>query len=88
MICRKMLMNVAVDKGAKEGKSFWEYIKYLQENHCTPPNSDDWIKHIKDKGNELNHQIAFASEDDAQNLIRFCWSLLYFLYEMAGSSNP
>ena len=32
MACRKLLMNIAVSKGAEENKNFQSYVDYLQKN--------------------------------------------------------
>jgi len=32
LLCRKLLMHVAVDKDDKEGKNFTDYIDYLKKN--------------------------------------------------------
>jgi hypothetical protein len=37
LICRKILMHVAVDKGAKEGESFAAYIDYLESKEYITP---------------------------------------------------
>jgi len=31
LTCRKLLMHLAVEKGAPEGKSFLEYVEYLSD---------------------------------------------------------
>ncbi len=38
LLCRKMLMNIAVQEGAKEGKRFVEYVSYLSDSGYIPPN--------------------------------------------------
>ena len=32
LLCRKMLMNIAVSQGAKEGLKFIDYVNYLSDN--------------------------------------------------------
>lgn len=81
MCCRKLLMNIAVSKGDKEGKRFVQYVEYLDINHYTPPNSEEWVKHIKDQGNEANHEIKMKEREDAEELITFLEMLLKFDYE-------
>jgi len=81
MACRKILMHIAVDKGAEEGKHFIEYVQYLSDNHYVPPGGKDWVDHIRNKGNEANHEIAMMSKDDALDLITFSEMLLKFIYE-------
>lgn len=37
-MCRKILMHVAVQKGEKEGRSFSDYLSYLEtQGYVTPP---------------------------------------------------
>src|SRR5690606_15430527 len=71
LCCRKLLMNLAVSKGAPEGKSFVEYIDYLKQNHWVPPDSDDWVDHIRTAGNEATHKIAVKTANDSEELIGF-----------------
>jgi hypothetical protein len=65
MLCRKMLMNIAVQEEAKEGLTFVQYIKYLEDNHYFSPKSKDFVTYIKDLGNEANHEIAPKTQADA-----------------------
>lgn len=81
LLCRKMLMNIAVTQGAKEGLKFIEYVIYLSDNGYTPPNGKHWVDHIRKKGNEATHEIAIMEEDDAKELIVFIEMLLRFIYE-------
>ena len=37
LLCRKLLMHVAVDKGAKEGDAFAAYLTYLQQQGYITP---------------------------------------------------
>ena len=57
MLCRKILMHVAVSLGAKLNQSFKEYVDYLDREGYTPPKGKDWVDDIRDKGNEANHEI-------------------------------
>lgn len=81
LACRKLLMHIAVSQGAKEGLSFAQYVDYLDENHFTPPNSKDWVDHIRKKGNEANHEIVMMKKNDAEELLEFIHMILTFLYE-------
>jgi len=84
MASRKLLMNIAVDKGAAEGLKYIEYVDYLDENHYMPPDSREWVDHIRDKGNEANHEIKIMEQKDAKELINFIEMLLKFIYEFPG----
>ncbi len=81
LTCRKILMNVAVDKGAPSGKRFIEYVNYLDKNNYLSVSGRDWVDHIRTKGNEANHEIHLMSEDDAKELIVFTEMLLKLVYE-------
>ncbi len=82
MLCRKMLMNIAVKEGAEEGLVFVQYIKYLEDNHYFSPKSKDFVTYIKDLGNEANHEIAPKTQADAQAAIEFVRALLSHNYEL------
>jgi len=81
LACRKLLMNIAVQQGAEEGKRFLEYVEYLADKGYVPPNGKIWVDHIRKKGNEATHEIALMSKDDALDLITFIEMLLKFIYE-------
>lgn len=81
LCCRKLLMNIAVAKGAKEGETFISYVKYLSDNHFVPPDASDWVDHIRKKGNEATHEIAIMAPDDAKDLITFIEMLLKVIFE-------
>jgi hypothetical protein len=81
MCCRKPLMNVAVDQDADENKRFAYYVDYLADQGYLPPNGKKWAGHIKDKGNEANHEIPIMGPEDAKELIEFSEMMLKFIYE-------
>lgn len=81
LLCRKMLMNIAVQQGAAEGLKFIEYVNFIAEKGYVPPNGKHWVDHIRKKGNEATHEIAVMGEQDAKELISFIEMLLRFIYE-------
>ncbi|NQT22063.1 MAG: DUF4145 domain-containing protein [Candidatus Omnitrophica bacterium] len=81
MCSRKLLMNIAVSKEAKEGLSFAEYVEYLSEKGYVPPDGKEYLTHVKDMGNEANHKIAIAKKEDAEDLIDFLGMVLQFNYK-------
>ena len=84
MSCRKMLMNIAVTKGAEEKLTFAQYVKYLADKGYVPPDNKKWVEHIREKGNEANHEINSMSKEDAEDLINFLEMLLKLIYEFSG----
>ncbi len=81
LCCRKLLMHIAVAKGAPVGQTFASYVDYLSANHHISPDAKDWVDHIRSKGNEATHEIVIVSRDDAQDLLAFCEMLLKTIFE-------
>jgi DNA-directed RNA polymerase subunit RPC12/RpoP len=81
LCCRKLLMHIAVNKGAKPGDNFLAYVQFLAENHYIPPDAREWVDHIRQKGNEANHEIKIMSKEDAENLVSFVEMLLKIIFE-------
>ena len=88
LTCRKLLMHIAVEKGAPTGKSFLEYVDYLAQKNYVPPDGKGWVDYIRTKGNEANHEIKIMSKDDASDLIMFLEMLLKFIYEFPSKVKP
>ncbi len=84
LLCRKILMHIAVKEGADEGKNFLHYVNYLADQGYVPPNGRDWVDHIRKKGNEANHEIVIMGREDARDLLIFVEMLLKFIYEFPG----
>jgi len=81
LLCRKLLMNIAVSLGAKAGEPFASYVEYLASAGYVPPNGKAWVDHIRKKGNEATHEIVIMQQHDAQDLLLFSEMLLKFIYE-------
>ena len=82
---RKLLMNIAVSKGAEEGNKFINYVNFLSDKNYIPPDGEDWVDHIRKKGNEATHEISIMKREDATELITFIEMLLKFIYEFPAS---
>lgn len=82
---RKLLMNIAVSKGAKEGDTFAEYVDYLCKKGFVPPDGKKWVDHIRQKGNEATHEIKIMDRQNAADLITFIEMLLKFIYEFPAA---
>lgn len=87
LMCRKLLMNIAVEIGADENLKFIQYVDFLVEQNFTPPNSKDWIDHIRTEGNRATHEIEEISQERCQNLITFAEMILIFSYEFPQKIN-
>src|SRR5688572_28599878 len=76
--------SLSASQGAKEGKTFVDYVNYLNDKNYIPPKSRDWVDAIRKLGNEANHSIEFKSPEDARLILTFTEMLLKFIYEMPG----
>ena len=74
-------MNLAVQHGADPGKTFADYITFLDSKGYVPPNGKDWIDRIRTKGNEATHEIRLIEKNEATQILKFTEMLLKFAYE-------
>ena len=88
LLCRKILMNIAVSQEAKKGLKFIQYVEFLSENHFIPPNGKQWVEYIREKGNEATHEISVMTPDDSEKTLIFTSMLLKFVYEFSELLPP
>ena len=81
LLCRKLLMHIAVDLGAKENESFSEYVKFLDEQHYVSPRSHNWVDEIRKIGNKANHKLDMNTKEEAEKDLIFCEMILKSNYE-------
>ncbi len=87
LICRKILMHVAADKGAEEGKSFAAYLTYLEEQGYVTPPMKGWVDLIRQHGNKSTHKLNSPEKERAQSTVMFTAELLRLVYEMEFMAN-
>ena len=79
-MCRKILMNVAVEKGAEKGLGFTSYVDYLiKHNYVTTMMK--WVDQIRKNGNEAAHEIHAPDSERADITFRFTMLFLRNVYE-------
>lgn len=82
LICRKILMYVAVEKGAKEGESFAFYLDHIEKvGYITPP-MKTWVNLIRKHGNIAAHILEKPDRSRAESTLMFTAELLRIVYEM------
>lgn len=74
-MCRKILMHVAVDKGCDEGKSFGEYIDYIESEYITPI-MKPWVDLIRRHGNSSTHELVPPDVKRSESTLMFTAELL------------
>lgn len=82
MACRKLLMNIAVAKGAGKNKGFVYYVDYLAESGHVPIEVKPLLAHIRAKGNDANHEIRLMRMPDALQILCFTEMLLTVIYQV------
>jgi hypothetical protein len=88
MLCRKLLMHVAVTHGlpAKDSKdrapNFVQCVDHLAAEGVITKRMQPWIDRIREIGNEANHEIAPVDKDAAIDVATFTQKLLELAYEM------
>lgn len=78
---RKVLMKIAISRGAKEGQNFIDYVEFISEKGFVAEGGKKWVDRIKTKGSEATHEITIMGKKDAEELIDFIEMLLRFIYE-------
>ncbi|WP_179255692.1 DUF4145 domain-containing protein [Streptomyces sp. SS07] len=82
VMCRKILMHVAVDKGAESGKAFAFYLSYLSDKGYVTPPMRPWVDEIRKNGNVAVHEIPATDPKRALGTLIFTEQLLRMVYMM------
>lgn len=83
VMCRKILMHVAVDAaGSEPGATFQEYIRQLDEAGYIGLRLRSKVEQVKDRGNVANHELPASSEAEALTTLRITEHLLRGVYEI------
>lgn len=88
LLCRKILMNLAVRHGAKEKLTFEDYVDFLDQDHWVPPNGRAWVDQIRKQGNEATHQLSQKTKQEAEQMLTFVEMLLRFSFEFPSMVAP
>lgn len=81
LVCRKILMYVAHDKGAAPNLKFVQYLDYLKDSGYVTPPMEPWVQAIKDHGNEATHELPHVEQQRAESTLSFVTQLLRVMYE-------
>ena len=81
MLARKLLMQVAVDKGAPKDKSFLEYIDWIQDSDWNTLGLRKGLDRIRKKGNKANHEVSIIPQEEAAEIFAVLEVFLRLVYE-------
>lgn len=82
MMCRKMIMNLVVDHGAKEGRRYGEYVGWFAENGYITSSIKRWVEFIRDCGNKANHRLGSVGKRRAMAAFMLTTELMRRVYEL------
>lgn len=81
LLCRKLLANVAIHYGAKDGLKFVQYVGYLIDNGNVPPKSKQWVDKIRTEGNKATHNQKLETQENAKTILDFVQMLLMINFQ-------
>ncbi len=87
LICRRILMHVAVEKGAKQDQSFSEYLSFLEDKGYVTPPMKGWVDLIRQHGNKAAHLLEPPDRKRSESTLMFTAELLRLIYEMEHMAN-
>lgn len=82
MVCRKLLMACACEKGADDGKTFVTYVDFITNNVLAYPAAKSSIDAIRAIGNEANHHVQFVNQSDATRAMKIVTYMLNTIYSL------
>lgn len=88
MMCRKLLMHMAVEEGLEEkndkgyAPNFVQCMDHLESEGVITKRNREWANKIKDIGNEANHDLASIDKEQATSVASFTRQLLHEVYEL------
>jgi hypothetical protein len=83
IMCRKILMHVAVDTAKSQaGKKFFEYVNDLEAGHYFTPALKPVVDQVRARGNIAAHELPASSEADSLTTLRITEHLLRGIYEL------
>ncbi len=86
MICRKLLMNIAVDHGAEKNQQFQIYVEYIQKENLVSKSATELLKKIKNIGNDANHEIPQVSKAQANLILQLTNEVINQIYRVKNLS--
>jgi hypothetical protein len=85
MVCRKLLMVTACNKGETDGKRFVEYVQFITDKILQFPDAKAPITKIKDIGNDANHDASLVNKADAERAMKIVTYMLDMIYSLPAA---
>ena len=84
MVCRSIIMHVAVEKGATPNGRFAAYVDYLATHHHVPVGAKGWVDRIRVLANDAAHELVVMTPAQMKLAMLFTEKLLEMTYELEG----
>jgi len=89
MMCRKILMHIAVDLGlSKAGEQFITYVNDLEAAGYLTTGLKPVVDTLRSRGNIANHELPGSTEPDSLTTITITEYLLRGIYELPALATP
>lgn len=89
IMCRKILMHLAVDVAASEpGRHFTDYVDALEGTGYITTGLKPVVDSIRERGNVANHDLPASTSEDARTTLTITEHLLRSVYELPGLLAP
>jgi hypothetical protein len=85
MVCRKLLMACACDKGETDGKPFGAYVDHITTKVLGYPDAKTPIDAIRTIGNEANHEVKLVNQTDATRAMKIVTYMLNTIYSLPAA---
>ena len=85
MVCRKLLMAIACDKGETDGKKFTEYVDHITNKVLVFPDAKTPIDAIRTIGNEATHEVKIVNQPDATRAMKIVTYTLNTIYSLPAA---
>lgn len=88
MLCRKILMHLAVEHGLppKDSKgwspNFSQCVDHLEGQGVITRRMKGWVERIREVGNEANHELTPVADNAARDVATFTEQLLVLAFEL------
>lgn len=82
MMCRKILMNLGVDHGARAGRRYEEYVDWLAGEGYITATIKQWVEFVRDCGNKANHRPDSIGKRRAMTVFMLTTELVRRVYEL------
>lgn len=82
MLCRKLIMNLVVDHGAREGVGYAEYVKWFAERGYITSSIRERIEFVRRCGNDANHKPGPVGKKRAITVFMLTTELMRRVYEL------